>query len=100
MSFARVNHQSLVMFPYTYTQLAIENPFTKFDDRFSLSEWFAQTSSAAETGDTLHRVYVDDRPLHDETTEELQTSSEPYYADDKWRLGWVIVPKTQDPLAI
>lgn len=93
MTYAKTHDITLIKHPYTFTDLREENPYTRYDGRFTLSEWYAQTDDASATGATVVEVVIADQPEYDTATHYLIQQTTPTLIDGVWTIGWDIVER-------
>lgn len=91
--FAKTNNTDLIKYPYTLADLREENPYSRYDGRFTLAEWYAQTEDAASTGSAVVEVVIADQPEYDSTTHYLRQQTTPELIDGVWTIGWDIVER-------
>lgn len=91
--FAKITGTDLLEFRYTFADLREENPYTRYDGRFTLSEWYAQTEDAAATGATVVEVVIADQPEYDTATHYLTQQTTPALINGVWTIGWDIVER-------
>ena len=72
MLYAKVDGDSLFIFPYTPQNLKDENNQTNYDDRFDLAGWYKQTEEALKTSYLVVEVNFLDKPNFDEQTQYLK----------------------------
>lgn len=93
MNYAKTNNTNLIKYPYTFADLREENTYSRYDGRFTLSEWYAQTDDAASTGATVVKVVIADQPEYDTATHYLTQQTTPALIDGVWTIGWDIVER-------
>jgi hypothetical protein len=91
MQNAKIKAETLLKYPYTFSDLRDENPHTRYDNRFSLSEWYARTEDASVTGASVVEVVFANEPEHDKTTHRLIPKDNPELIDGIWVIGWEII---------
>lgn len=91
--FAKTHDITLIKHPYTFADLREENPYTRYDGRFTVAEWYAQTEDAASTEATVVEVVIADQPEYDITTHYLTQKQTPELIDGVWIIGWDIVER-------
>lgn len=91
--FAKTNNTTLIKYPYTFADLREENPHSRYDGRFTLPEWYAQTDDATSTGATVVEVVIADQPEYDTATHYLIQKTTPELIDGVWTIGWDIVER-------
>lgn len=93
MLHAKTNNTNLIKYPYTFTDLREENPYSRYDGRFTLSEWYAQTDDATATEATVVEVVIADQPEYGTATHYLSQKQTPELIDGVWTIGWDIVER-------
>lgn len=93
MLFSKTNNTTFIKYPYTFSDLREENPYTRYDGRFALPEWYAQTEDAQNTGATVVEVVIANQPEYDNTTHYLSQKTTPELIDGVWTIGWDIVER-------
>lgn len=94
-TYAKISGLTVLKYPYTLSDLELENPHTKFDNRFNLDEWFAQTENA-KNGDKV--VEVQEQTCSELATDEFfyVQASIPSFFNGNWVLSWVLKEKTKE----
>lgn len=95
--FIKTHNTTLIKHPYTFADLREENPYTRYDGRFTLPEWYAQTEDAQTTGATVVEVVIADQPGYDTETHYLTQHTTPALVDGVWTIGWDIVERPPAP---
>lgn len=93
MNYAKTNNTNLIKYPYTFADLREENPYSRYDGRFTLPEWYAKTDDAANTASTVVEVVIADQPEYDSTTHYLTQKATPELIDGVWTIGWGIAER-------
>lgn len=91
------NNQIVLKYPYSKTDLHLDNPSSEYDDRFTLVEWYAQTEKASSNNSALVEVAISDCPSYDPNMQTAQQASLPELVDDVWTVGWVVTNATITP---
>lgn len=99
MTYAKVSNGNVVSFPYSWETLKTENPYSVFDDRFSLPEWYAQTEICAQTSSFIVEVSTLSRPVVDAALFNIEPPSTPEFVDGAWVLRWQVLEKTAEEKA-
>ena len=99
MKYAKLLNGAIVDFPYTWEKLQEENPYSLFDDRFSLPEWYAQTEEGRATGASIIVVVELPMPVVDVANFNLQSPSTPEFVNEAWVLRWQVLEKTAEEKA-
>jgi len=84
----------IVNYPYTFSTLQAENPYTNFGSNTDVTYWFPQTNAATELGYQLLPVFDAPQPVYDPLTQYI-SSGPPEYIDGNWYTSWVV--GTYDP---
>lgn len=88
------SENTIVTYPYTFSSLQAENPYTNFGDNQDVTYWFPQTNAAIELGYQLLPVFETPQPTCDPLTQYV--SSGPIeFMDGNWYTSWII--NTYDP---
>jgi hypothetical protein len=95
---AKIKDNTLILFPYTHHSLVLDNPNTRYDDRYDLLGWFNQTETHLLEGYTLEEVVEGDIPVIDLAVEYNQTAVQPTLVDGVWTLVTTTVPRTQEEI--
>jgi hypothetical protein len=93
--FAKVQGLTVVKFPFTFLDLKEENPYTNFDNRFSLIEWYEQTENATIENSKLVFVLVEEPPIFNFNAEQIFKQTVPTFTNGNWVLGWDVVEMTE-----
>jgi hypothetical protein len=91
---AKTNGAVLLKYPYTFADLREENPYTYYDNRFTLPEWYAQTDEGLSAGNTVVEVKAATRPEYDKSTHCVTQRAAPELIGGEWVLGWDIVDRS------
>ncbi len=97
--YAKIKDNNLVLFPYTLNSLEMDNPATRYDERYDLLGWFNQTETGLLEGHTLEEVVEGDIPVIDSTVEYNQTAVQPTLVEGVWTLVTTTIPYTPEQLA-
>jgi hypothetical protein len=102
MNYAKVKHSSLIKYPYTFADLREENPYTRYDNRYTLSEWYAKTEEGRSSGNSVVEVKTAELPVYEEATHYLKQKTAPELVANEWVLGWDIIERTvlDSPVAV
>ena len=98
MNYAKVSDDVLIQYPYTMLDLKEENPFTRYDGRYSLPEWYAQTEDAIKNNRSLVSVNITNQPTYNHLTENC-VEIDPSMEYGKWVQKWEITNATPDKVA-
>jgi hypothetical protein len=94
---AKVNGISLLKYPYSLSDLMDENRFTRYDNRYSLIEWYSKTSEAVENNYRLVEVIIANPPEHNSDTHYIVQRATPELIDSTWTLRWDIIEIIEQP---
>lgn len=95
MTYGKIKDNSIEIYPYSYSNLYSDNPYTSFDNRYDLSEWYAQTEDAIQKGYSLVEVHELAVPDYNTTTHRIEAKSTPELIDGRWIIDWDIVAYDQ-----
>jgi hypothetical protein len=98
-TYAEVHGTTLILYPYLFSTLQEQNPYTNFGDNYDVAYWFPQTQMAIENGYTLDPVTILPEPRYDSFTQNCVTNTTPECIDGKWFLDWIITQKTSEEQA-
>lgn len=93
--FVKVKDSEIVKFPFSFLDLQEENPYTKFDDRFSLVEWHKKTEGATIKGEQLFPVSVQPAPDYSQAHQKIVQKTLPTFTNGEWSLGWDVIEITE-----
>lgn len=79
----------IVTYPYTFSNLQAENPYTNFGDNNDVAYWFPQTNAATELGYQLLPVLEAPQPTYDVYTQYI-VSGPIQYIDSNWYTSWIV----------
>lgn len=99
MSYAEVNGAVVIQYPYTFSNLQSENPYTNYGDNDNVAYWFPQTNAAIELGYTLVQVRQLPQPTYDPSTEICTANNTPSLVDGEWVDGWTVTTMTPEQKA-
>lgn len=88
--FAKVKNTTLVKYPYTRVNLRGENPYTRYDARHTLPEWYAMTEEGLASGNQVVEVKTAEKPEYDVATHYAIEKTTPELTNGEWLLGWEI----------
>lgn len=95
--YAKIKDNQLVQYPYSYTELQVDNPYTNFNG-VDVYEAF-QGTEANLAGYTLAQVETAEQPQFDYKTQQAMLATTPVLQDGKWVLQWAVTAKTAEELA-
>lgn len=84
----------IITYPYTFSSLQAENPYTNFGDNTDVMYWFPQTNAATELGYQLFPVLEVPQPPYDPVTQYV-VQGQPEFTRGEWYQTWVV--GTYDP---
>ena len=94
-NYIEVNAQNeIIAYPYTFSNLQAENPYTNFGDNQDVAYWFPQTNAATELGYQLFPVLESPQPPYDPLTQYVVPGT-PEETAGQWYTTWVV--GTYDP---
>jgi hypothetical protein len=92
--YVELNAQNeIVTYPYTFSNLQSENPYTNFGGNQDVMYWFPQTT-LGEQGYQLQPVFETPQPSYDPITQYI-VSGAPVDINGKWYTSWDV--RTYDP---
>lgn len=99
MTYAKVNGDVCLKYPYGWEDLHKENENTRYDARYSLPQWYSLTEEAADTENEIVEVIVKHNlPTIDKRTQKLVMSDYPSLENGEWVLKYVILEKTEEEI--
>ena len=99
MSYAEVNGTQVVNYPFTFSTLQQENPYTNYGDNQNFTYWFPLTDAAIVNGHTLVQVRQLPQPTIDPYTQNAVPNSTPTYVAGEWVDDWTVTQKTPEEQA-
>lgn len=94
-NYVEVNEEGqVVAYPYTFSNLQAENPYTNFGDNQDVMYWFPQTQLATEQGYQLFPVLESPQPPYDPLTQYVVPGA-PEETAGQWYQTWIV--GTNDP---
>ena len=98
-NYIEVNAQNeIIAYPYTFSNLQAENPYTNFGDNQDVMYWFPQTNAATELGYQLFPVLESPQPPYDTLTQYIIPGL-PEETGGQWYTTWVIGTNTPEQQA-
>lgn len=88
----------IVTYPYTFSNLQAENPYTNFGDNQNVMYWFPQTTLATQEGYTLAPVFPTVQPSYDSLTQYVVEVS-PALTEGNWFQQWSVNTYTPEQQA-
>ena len=98
-NFAEVNGEIVIQYPYTFSNLQAENPYTNYGGNDNVAYWFPLTDAAIVNGHTLVQVTQVPQPDINPYTQNCVPSNTPTYVGGTWFDDWVITEKTPEEQA-
>ena len=99
MTHVKIKDDQVMKFPYDFTDLMTDNPYTSYDTRFDVMGWFNQTDDALKHGYSLHPVEEQEFPHEvDQSIKNISLSTTPVLENDVWVLKWIITDKTPEEI--
>jgi hypothetical protein len=92
--FAKVKDSILLKYPYDFSDLLSENPYTNYGLSNDVASIFPSTEAALLHGCELAEVRVSDTPAFDSKTHKIDFSA-PILADGRWVIQTTVVEKSQ-----
>lgn len=99
MSYAEVNGTHVVNYPFTFSTLQMENPYTNYGDNQNFTYWFPLTDAATINGHTLVQVRQLTQPTIDPATQNAVPNNTPEFIEGEWVDGWTVTEKTPEEQA-
>ena len=88
--YIEVNAQNqIVAYPYTFSNLQAENPYTNFGTNQDVAYWFPQTNTATELGYKLFPVQESPQPTYDPLTQYIVPGT-PEETGGQWYTTWIV----------
>ena len=98
-TYAEVQGTTLILYPYLFSTLQAQNPYTNYGDNYDVTYWFPQTQTAIENGYTLAPVTILPEPTYDASTQMCTQNANPTLIDNIWTLGWTVSTMTPEQKA-
>lgn len=92
--YAEVNGNTLIKYPYLFSDLQADNPDTNYGNNYDVAYWYPQTQKAIETGNSLSEVIQEVQPIYDPATQNCDLNSLPEPLKGRWVIHWVVSDKT------
>lgn len=96
--FAKILNTALITYPYDFSCLYAENPYTRFDISVNLPTLYSRTEDATNTGASIVEVVFAPEPSYDPVTQKVVVNDNPTLIDGAWVLGSLVVALTQAEL--
>ena len=97
--YAEINGTDLIKFPYLFSDLQADNPYTNYGDNYDVAHWYPLTQKAQETGNTLAPVTQLAQPTFDPATQHCTLNSTPVLSNGEWSVDWTVTQKTPEEIA-
>jgi hypothetical protein len=91
MLYAKVLGKDVVVFPYNKINLKKENPFSKYDNRYTISEWYKQTEEGLNTNYSVVEVEISSSPEYDNLTHYIALKDSPLFIENSLVIEWDIL---------
>ena len=88
----------IITYPYTFSSLQAENPYTNFGDNNDVMYWFPQTNAATELGYQLFPVLEAPQPPYDPLTQYV-VPGPPELTRGEWWQTWIVGTNTPEQQA-
>lgn len=99
MSYAEVKNTTVIRYPYGFSDLQAENPYTNYGDNNNFTYWFPLTNAAIIDGNELVYVRQLTQPTIDPATQNCVPINSPELVEGEWIDGWVVSEKTPEEQA-
>ena len=99
MVYAEVKDTQLITYPYGFSQLQADNPYTNYGGNQDVAYWFPQTTTAIENGYTLAEVVNAPQPAYDQAHQNCTLNADPTLVGEIWTLEWTITDFTPEEQA-
>ena len=96
MSYAEVSGTHVVNYPFTFSTLQQENPYTNYGENQNFTYWFPLTDAATVEGHVLVQVRQLSQPTIDPYTQNAVPNNTPELIDGEWVDGWTVTDKTPE----
>jgi len=96
--FAKILNTAVIKYPYDFSRLYEENPYTRFDLSVDLPTLYSRTEDADNTGASIVEVVFAPEPSYDPATQKVVINDNPTLIDGAWVLGSSVVALTQTEL--
>jgi hypothetical protein len=93
-TYAEVQGETLLQYPFTFASLQAENPYTNYGDDGDFVAIYPNTDYARANGSTLQPVTVAAQPSFDPLSQTCAQDAAPTLVGDVWTLGWTIAAMT------
>ena len=96
MAYAEVHNTTVINYPFMFSTLQAENPYTNFGDNYNVTYWFPLTNAATVDGHTLVDVRQLPQPTVDPYTQNANPNNTPEFVGGEWVDGWTVTQKTPE----
>lgn len=97
--YAEVQGKTLILYPYLFSTLQAQNPYTNYGDNYDVTYWFPMTQTAIDNGYTLAPVTILPQPSYDANNQMCTQNANPTLVDGVWTLGWTVSTMTPEQKA-
>lgn len=97
--YAEINGDTLIKYPYLFSDLQNDNPHTNYGDNYDVAFWYPFTEKAKNTGNRLVLVSSLPEPTFDSFTQNCVLNNTPVLNNGEWSVDWVVSQKTQKEIA-
>ena len=97
-TYAEVQGEKLIRYPYTIEALREENPSTFYPYDVDWGAMFPLTETAINNGYTLTPVVMQDNPAYVEKTQKIVADEQPVMVDGVWTIRRLVVDKTPEEI--
>ena len=98
-TYAEVQGTTLILYPYLFSTLQEQNPYTNYGDNYDVAYWFPMTQTAIDNGYTLALVTILPEPTYDTNNEVCVQDANPTLLPGTWTLGWTVTTMTPEQKA-
>lgn len=92
--YVEVSGTTAVKYPYLFSDLQSDNPYTDYGTNYDVAYWFPMTDTAIENDYVLEEVTDLPQPEYDPYTKNCVQNTMPELVDGVWVLGWTVTNKT------
>lgn len=94
--YAEINGESLIKYPYLFSDLQADNQETNYGDNYDVAYWYPMTQKAKETGNSLNAVIQEIEPSYDPATQNCVLQDAPELLHGRWVIHWIVSEKTPE----
>lgn len=95
-TYAKIKNSQVIKYPYTMEDLFKDNPHTKYDNRYTLPEWFLLSDLFVKDNYLLEEVQVESFPSVDLDIYLVKNCSLPILKNGNWVLEWDVNERTDE----